>query len=228
MIQQVRLMSCGYNFVSFRFKLNIRGMAHTLANVFRRTLLSQIYGWSIIGLYIDNINHELDRLEGVKEDITTIIANLKKICFVSLNKCNVFKVILKSFKSGPILASHLYVPKDVLIVNYNQYICLVGSDVNIRMEFVIAKDIGYMSALEVQNKYSLYLEGHMILDANYNPIKRVSFNINDSEFDIYMQDSVELIIETNGTVNISNAIKYCCTSFVKCFSEINNFLINIV
>ncbi len=44
MIQQIRLISCGYNFVSFKFKLNVKGMAYTLANVFRRTLLSQISG----------------------------------------------------------------------------------------------------------------------------------------------------------------------------------------
>ncbi len=225
MLTKIKLMACGYNLVSLRFRLNTKGMGHTLANALRRVLLSTVIGWSVIGICIDNVNHELDRIDGIKEDAASILFNVKQIVFTcGLNK-PLFKVLAYATNAGTLLAKHLIVPNGVLIKNGNQKICQISIGSKFRAELIVAQGLGYMCSSEIYNKFKKHLFGHLILDANFNPVKRVSFNIVDSEYNVDLYENIELIIETNGTVNFNKTIKHACSTLTDHFSSINNSML---
>ncbi len=220
MINCIKIVTCGYNLFSLKLKVNIRGMGHTIGNALRRTLLSSGKGWAIIGIKIDKADNELDRLVGIKEDVLSIINNIKKISFMS-TKDNIFKVLISVDNDGPILASNLLLPKGAYVLNNNQYICNVGMLARFRAELTVAKDVGYMNILEVQEKYKDYLDGCIVLDANFSPIKRVSFSVPIIENSIDLQDEVELIIESYNITTMASNVNYCCKMLAKCFMSIN-------
>ncbi len=91
----------------------------------------------------------------------------------------------------------------MLIKNGNQKIWQISIGSKFRTELIVAQGLGYMCSSEIYNKFKKHLFGHLILDANFNPVKRVSFNIVDSEYNVDLYENIELIIETNGTVNFT-------------------------
>jgi len=138
------------------------GQGITLGNTLRRTLLSDLTGYSITGVRINNLKHEFATIEGVREDILEILLNLKDIIFKSsfqfdkqISELN--PIQLKGFLNtkGPIVvtAGMLNLPKSILkIINSNQYICTITDSSDFYLEVDIERGKGYRLVDEIRKK----------------------------------------------------------------------------
>ena len=181
-----------------------KGFGTTLGNALRRVLLSSLQGTAISSIKINGVLHEFSTIEGVREDVTDIIMNLKNVTFnsksnhsqkLSLNVKGPKEVLSSDFEDNPEVE---IIDKDAVIMN-------VDSNREVNLEIFLDVDKGYISAEKNKDNENKSV-GQIILDATYSPVKRVSYNVEnsrigqDTEFDKLILD-----IETNGTVSPDDA-----------------------
>ncbi|PIM95533.1 DNA-directed RNA polymerase subunit alpha [Candidatus Hodgkinia cicadicola] len=224
MLQQIKLISCRYNKFKVGIILNDKNLVQTIGNTLRRVLMSDVVGYVVIGINIDGVYNEVDKINGIKEDVIEVVNNVKRLEFMCQDGRNVFRTVINTSKKGKVLASDIYLPDGVLIFNRNHYICNLGIGIRFRCELVVACSKGYLSASEVQGRYNLCLHGCLALDVDFNPIKQVSFKIIKYEFNVYSQEEAELIIETNGSVDVVEVVFGCCLNLNKNFDSIRDLL----
>src|SRR5258708_28838759 len=98
------------------------GYGHTVGNSLRRVLLSSIEGAAISSIKIDGVNHEFQSIDGVVEDVTDIVLNLKKVLIVS-TKREAISLLVKATKSGAVTAADIQADPNITLVNPEQVIC---------------------------------------------------------------------------------------------------------
>ncbi|MDA9818397.1 DNA-directed RNA polymerase subunit alpha [Flavobacteriaceae bacterium] len=180
-----------------------RGFGVTLGNSLRRVMLSSIYGFAVTSVKIDGVSHEFETLDGVKEDVADILMNIKLLAIKKEDSgpCSL-KLICNS--AGQVMAGSIKTPEDVEIINKDLVICTVneGFSINITMNVECGK--GYVSADSINTKLAI---GYIAIDAIFNPIKRVSYKVEDARVDhVTDYDKLVLDIETNGTISPSDAV----------------------
>jgi DNA-directed RNA polymerase subunit alpha len=181
-----------------------KGFGTTLGNALRRVLLSSLQGTAISSIKINGVLHEFSTIEGVREDVTDIIMNLKNVTFNS--KSNHSQKLSLNVK-GPkeVLSSDFEENPEVEIVDKDAVIMNVDSNREVNLEIFLDINKGYISAEKNKDNENKSV-GQIMLDATYSPVKRVSFNVEnsrigqDTEFDKLILD-----IETNGTVSPDDA-----------------------
>ena len=185
------------------------GQGITLGNALRRTLLSDLSGYSVSGVRINDLKHEFASVEGVREDILEIILNLKEIIFQASLKNENSKI--KSFLNlkGPIIvtAGMLNLPQNFIkIINPNQYICTVTDTSEFYLEIDIEKGKGYRLTDEIRKqqrkeKVRKAKPSTLLIDAIFMPIKKVNYKIkliHDTKGNI--KESLMFEIFTNGSI----------------------------
>jgi DNA-directed RNA polymerase subunit alpha len=209
------------------------GQGITLGNALRRTLLSDLTGYGITGVRINNLKHEFSVIEGMREDILEVILNLKEIVFknVTLTKSDE-KNSLKAFLNvkGPIIvtAGLFQLPENLLkIVNPSQYICTIVDNSEFYLEIDIESGKGYRLIEEnrrqkVENKISSFKPSTLFIDTIFMPIKKVNYKIkliHDSKGNI--KESLILEIQTNGSItpkrSLNEALKILMNLFYSLF-----------
>ncbi|MGH7996753.1 MAG: DNA-directed RNA polymerase subunit alpha, partial [Opitutaceae bacterium] len=118
------------------------GYGHTVGNSLRRVLLSSIEGAAISSIKIDGVNHEFQSIEGVVEDVTDIVLNLKKVLVVS-QKREPISLLIKAAKSGPVTAGDIQADAGIQIVNPDQVICTLDTKRSFEAEIEIKTGRGY-------------------------------------------------------------------------------------
>ncbi|MGC8706172.1 MAG: DNA-directed RNA polymerase subunit alpha, partial [Desulfurella sp.] len=181
------------------------GFATTIGNALRRVLLSSIQGIGIVGIKIEGVEHEFSGVNGVKEDVITIILNLKDVIFKSLSE-NFKECVLKINKKGPgvLKASDIELTSDLKIINPNHYIAQLNDNVDFHAEIYLKKGIGYKQS----NQESANREiGYIPVDALFTPIRRVSFSADKSmERGFYDYERLVLEVETDGSITPKEAL----------------------
>ena len=124
-----------------------RGFGTTLGNALRRILLSSLQGAAITGVQIDGVVHEFSAIPGVREDVTTIVLNLKQVA-IDMQSETPKRMVLKASSAGPVKASQIETPGDVKILNPNLVICHLDEGSELRMEFTVATGKGYVPAVD--------------------------------------------------------------------------------
>jgi DNA-directed RNA polymerase subunit alpha len=187
-----------------------RGFGHTLGNSLRRTLLSSMAGSAITEVAIDGVMHEFSTIEGVQEDVLDILLNLKETS-VELNTSETATVIIE--KEGP---SQLTVADiesngtDVSVFNPEKVIATINEGGKIRMTIRINTGVGYDVA--VSRTVDSETIGSIQLDASFSPIKRVSFTVESARVEQKVNlDRLNIVIETNGSVDAEDAVKRAAT-----------------
>ncbi len=211
-----------------------RGFGNTLGNVLRRILLSSIPGYSITELEIDGITHEYDYKEGLLEDITEIILNLKNLS-ISLDD-NLYESILTIDKKGigPVLASDIKSVDKFNIVDPNYVICnltSLNSSIFMRMKIELGK--GYISSLskidKIKKNSNDLLIGKLFIDSYFSPIKCVSYNVENTRLkDCNGLDKLILNIKTNGTISPELAVRKAANILVNQLNIFVNLDKNII
>lgn len=196
------------------------GQGITLGNSLRRTLLSDLTGFAVVGVRINNVKHEFSTIEGLREDILEILLNLKEIIFKNYSnskiELNNSKVIGFLNVRGPIIltAGMFNLPKNSLkIINPNQYIGTIVDTSEFYLEIDIENGKGYRLVEEnrkknVQLKVSNIKPSTLLLDALFMPIKRVNYKIkliHDTKGNI--KESLHLEIWTNGSISPKRSLQ---------------------
>jgi DNA-directed RNA polymerase subunit alpha len=181
------------------------GYGHTLGNSLRRIILSSLPGVAITSVKISGVNHEFSVLEGVKEDVITILLNLKKVRMrFTTDEPQTMTLKIKGEKV--VTASDLEVPGQVEILTPDQVIAtLTSKNATLEMEIKAEKGLGFM-AKEMVEKNRVDI-GTIALDAIFTPIRRASYEVEDMRVgDRTDFNKLRLNIETDGTVSATAAL----------------------
>ena len=183
-----------------------RGYGTTLGNALRRVLLSSLQGAAIIGVQIDNVVHEFSAIQGVREDVTTIVLNLKQVA-IFMESDTPKRMVLKAKGPGEVKAGQIETSGDTKILNPDLVICTLDDGAEVRMEFTIATGKGYVPA-EAHRPEDAPI-GYIPIDAIYSPVRRVGYQVEDTrEGTVLYYDKLTLDIETDGSVTPEDAVAY--------------------
>ena len=182
-----------------------RGYGVTLGNSLRRILLSSLPGYAITSVKIDGVLHEFSTIQGVKEDVTEIILNLKNV-ILKIHGEGPKTVYIDASGEGVVYAGDIKCDSEVEIINTDHPICTLDKDAHINMELTVAKGRGYVSA-EQNKKLMQPVIGVIAIDSIYTPIKKANYTIDDIRVgqDIGF-DKLTLEVWTNGTISATEAV----------------------
>ncbi len=191
----------------FTFKPLEKGYGVTIGNALRRILLSSLEGYAITGIKVPGVLHEFSTVEGVVEDVSEIILNLKKVRFKKIsdtvdNKINVVIEGQDKFTAGDIgkftSAFEILNPEDV--------VCNLDSGVKFEIELTVEKGRGYLPAED--NKPSEQVFGFIPIDAIFTPIKNVKYSVENTRVEQKTDYEMLVIdIKTDGSIHPENALK---------------------
>ena len=181
------------------------GYGHTLGNSLRRIILSSLPGVAITSVKISGVSHEFSVLDGVKEDVVTILLNLKKIR-MGFSTDEPQTLYLKAKGEKVIQASDLEVPGQVEILTPDEIIATItGKNTVLDMEIKAEKGLGFMPK-EMIDKARVDI-GTIALDCIFTPIRRVSYEVENMRVgDRTDFNKLRISIETDGTVSPSTAL----------------------
>ncbi|MEX0910218.1 MAG: DNA-directed RNA polymerase subunit alpha [Candidatus Paceibacterota bacterium] len=182
------------------------GYGHTLGNSLRRIILSSLPGYTITSIKIKGANHEFATLDGIKEDVITIILNLKKIRFkVVGDEPKTVALNIKGIKD--VTAGDITVSGDIEVVNKDQYIAAVtDKNTTLDIEMTLEKGLGYVPK-EIMQKDKVEI-GTIAMDAIFTPIRRVSYEVDQMRVGNRTDyNKLRLTIETNGDVSPKEALE---------------------
>ena len=183
-----------------------RGFALTLGNALRRVLLSSIQGTAVTAIQIDGVLHEFSSINGVREDVTDIVLNIKSLS-LKLNTNGPKKLILDAKGPGEITAKMINPNPDIEILNPDQVICNLDENSKVYMEFIVNTGKGYVSADKNREKDSPL--GLIPIDSVYSPVKRVSYNVSNTREGLSIDyDKLTMEIETNGSVASDDCLAF--------------------
>ncbi len=182
------------------------GYGHTLGNSLRRIILSSLPGAAITSIKIAGIPHEFSTIKGIKEDVISMILNLKKIKFNILSGDEVV-LTLKKKGVGNVVASDIDIAGQVEILTPDQYIATITeSDAVLQMEITISNGIGYVPR-EVLQKERVPVES-IALDASFSPIVNVSYDVEQMRVgDRTDFNKLVINIETDGSITPKGALE---------------------
>ena len=165
------------HYAKFEFTPLERGFAQTLGTALRRVMLSSMPGSAINSVKITGVMHEFQKIEGIVEDVTQIVLNLKSVVILnhSENKDENKKMELTANKEGVVTAGDIKHDADIEIINPDQVICTLVKGGKIEMELTVSNGRGYVDSKENQKKLDTQV-GVIALDTNYSPIERVAFD----------------------------------------------------
>ncbi len=205
---KVLMLESNNNYGKFEFKPLEPGYGITVGNALRRVLLSSLEGYAISSIRIDGVKHEFDTIPGVKEDVTNIILNLKKVDLkqtvedTDFEKATITVSGTEVFTAGDISKAL----SGFEVLNPDLVICHLDPDASFTIVLTINKGRGWVPAEE--NEVPGDDINTLAIDSIYTPIKNVKYTIENFRVD-QKTDYDKLIIEitTNGSINPKDALK---------------------
>ena len=201
----------------FTFKPLEKGYGVTVGNALRRILLSSLEGYAITGIKIPGVLHEFSAVEGVVEDVSELILNLKmvrfkKIAEVADNKINISLKNTKEFKAGDI--NKFTTAFEIL--NPELLICHMDESINFEIELTIEKGRGYVSSEE--NTLVDQVADYIAIDSIFTPIKNVKYSVENTRVEQKTDyEQLVLDIETDGSIHPEVALKGAANILIKHF-----------
>ena len=182
-----------------------RGFGTTVGNSLRRVLLSSLEGSAITQIKIRGANHEFSSIEGVLEDVTDIVLNVKSLVVKNYSDDNMKVITVEKNTAGPITGSDMQTSGDVEIINKDHVLCTLTADVPFMMEMVVENGRGYVPATE-QNSREQEI-GIIPVDAVFSPVTRVRYQVDETRVGQKTNfDKLTLEIWTNGSVSPNMAL----------------------
>lgn len=183
------------------------GYGHTLGNSLRRIILSSIPGSAIVSVKIDGVSHEFSTLSGVKEDVISIILNLKKVRLKVLdNQSHTLSLTAKGLTE--VTAKDIQTPGQVEVLNPGQKIAeITDKSARLDMEITVDTGLGYVPK-EIIQKERVDI-GTIALDAVFTPIRRVNYEVENMRVgDRTDFNRLRIMIETDGTLTPREALEH--------------------
>ena len=210
---QVRKLETSANYGKFDIEPLDPGFGTTLGNTLRRVLLSSLWGAAVTSIQIDGVAHEFTAIPHVKEDVTEVILNIKRLRLKSFTEDPV-TLLLDVKGPAEVKASHIQASSDVEIVNPDLYICTLASKGHLRMELNVEKGKGYVPA--ERNKREGQPIGVIPIDSIFSPVEKANFIVEKTRVG-QSTDYDRLIIEvwTDGTMSPEEAVSHSAELFTK-------------
>ena len=200
------------------------GFGYTLGNSLRRTLLSSIPGAAVTSVKLEGVLHEFTTNEGVKEDITEVILNIKNLV-VSSQFDEPVTMYLRKQGPGPVTAADIQPPAGVEIFNPELYIASLNDKGKLDMELVVEQGRGYISA--ANNKASGGEIGRIPIDSIYSPVLKVTYKVEATRVEQRTDfDSLVLDVETKGSIVPRDAIASAGATLVELFGLARELNVN--
>jgi len=191
------------------------GFGYTLGNSLRRTLLSSIPGAAVTSIRVAGALHEFTTLEGVKEDLTDIVLNIKNLVLSSDNDEPTVAYIRKS-GSGTVTGADVAVPAGVEVHNPDLHIATLNSKANLEIELTIERGRGYVTA--VQNKQVGAEIGRIPVDSIYSPVLRVTYKVEATRVEQRTDfDRLIVDVETKKSISPRDAVASAGKTLVELF-----------
>ncbi len=181
------------------------GYGHTLGNSLRRIILSSLPGAAVTSVKIEGVEHEFSTMDGVREDVVTILLNLKKLRFEVLTG-EAQTVTLNIRGPKRVTGEDLKLPGQVRLLNPNSYLCELTGKGGIEMTFTVERGLGYV-AREALKKDRVEI-GEISVDAIFSPIRRVNYEVENMRVgDRTDFNRLRISIETDGTLSPRQALE---------------------
>src|SRR5436190_9771234 len=180
------------------------GYGHTVGNSLRRVLLSSLEGAAITSIKVDGAMHEFATIDGVVEDVTDIVLNLKKVLFKAHTRDSQ-TLLLSVNKEGEVLASDIQLNQNVELVNPNQHICTLDKKRKFEMELEVKVGRGFLPGDE--NKKPNQAIGVIAIDSLFSPVIRVRYAVENARVG-QRTDYDRLLLEvwTDGRISPDDAL----------------------
>jgi len=188
-----------------------RGFGYTLGNALRRILLSSMEGAAVVEAQIDGVVHEYSAIDGVQEDVLDILLNMKGIA-VKLHDLDEVVLTLNKEGVGPVTAADIQLPHNVEVVNPDHVIAnLTGG--NLAITFKVVKGRGYSPSNTRQSAEDEDRAiGQLYIDASFSPINMVTYAVESARVENRTDlDKLIIDVDTDGTLEAEDAIKYAST-----------------
>jgi DNA-directed RNA polymerase subunit alpha len=205
------------NYASYDIEPLEAGYGSTLGNSLRRVLLSSLSGAAITSIKIDGVQHEFQDVPGVKEDVTDIVLNVKRLRLRSFSDRPVTMRLEVSGERN-ITGADIQTPSTVEIVNPDVHICTVDdNNTHFEMEMVVEAGKGYVPAESKEDQPI----GQIPVDAIFTPVERVSYTVSNTRVgQMTNYDKIVLQIWTDGTVTPDEALRQASHILVQHFQMI--------
>jgi DNA-directed RNA polymerase subunit alpha len=180
------------------------GFGYTLGNSLRRTLLSSIPGAAVTSVRIEGVLHEFSSIEGVKEDVTDIVLNLKDLV-LRCHSDEPVEIFLGGEGPGEITADFITAPSEVEILNRDLHIATLNRKGRVEMYLTVERGRGYVTA--ERNKKPDMPIGVIPVDSIYSPVVRVTYRVEATRVEqMTNYDKLVLDVETDGSVTPGEAL----------------------
>jgi len=181
-----------------------RGYGTTLGNSMRRIMLSSLPGAAVTSVHIEGILHEFDNIEGVKEDITEIILNIKNLSIrVHGNEPKTLRIEAEG--EGSVTAGDLIADADVEILNPEMHIATLAAGARLNMEMNVLQGRGYVAA--ENNKTPAMPIGVIPVDSIFTPVKKVSYTVGNTRVgQMTDYDKLTMEVYTDGSIKPEEAL----------------------
>jgi DNA-directed RNA polymerase subunit alpha len=192
-----------------------RGYGTTLGNALRRILLSSLPGTAVTSIKISGVQHEFTTIPGVKEDVTDIVLNIKKI-ISKLHSNGPKTVYIECVGPCEVTAGDIKADGELEILNPDLHIATLGPDATLNMEMTLNHGRGYVSA--DRNKTAQTVIGVIPVDSIYTPVRKVNYTVENTRVGNMTDfDKLTLEIWTDGTISARDAVslgaKILCDHF---------------
>ena len=194
------------NYGKFELEPLEKGFGLTLGNALRRVMLSSLPGSAITSINIEGVNHEFETIDGIYEDVTTIVLNLKNVIVKNLSDEEQVLTI-NTNKEGIVTAGDIECPTDVEIINKDQVICTIVKGGKLNMEITVGNGRGYVRAEANKKLLKKAKVGTISMDSNYSPIERVNYEVEEARVGQSTNyDKLIMEIWTDGSMRAEEAI----------------------
>lgn len=199
-----------------------RGFGTTIGNALRRVLLSSLPGSTASSVKIEGVHHEFQTLEGVYEDVTTIILNLKGVVFKNHSKET--KVLhLHADKEGEVTAADIEETADVEVVNKDKVIAHLSEGATLDMDITVTNGRGYVKSEEIERIFEINKIGEIAIDSAYSPVERVSYKVEPARVGQNENyDKLVIDIWTNGAIKPEEAIALASRILIEHLNVLTN------
>ncbi len=199
-----------------------RGFGTTIGTALRRVMLSSLPGCAITSVKIDGVLHEFQKIEGVYEDVTSIVLALKGI--VLKNHTEEDKVIhLSKSTPGPVLAGDIETDADLEVINKDLVICNLVEGGKINMEMTVSNGKGYVDSKENQAKLTDKKVGVIAIDSLYSPVELVGYEVENARVGHNENyDKLIMHVTTNGSITPEEAMALSAKILIEHFNIVTD------
>ena len=181
-----------------------RGFGLTLGNALRRVLLSSLQGAAVTSMQINGVLHEFSSLQGVREDMTDIVLNVKLLA-LRMHGAGPKRMTLAASGPGEVTAAKIEAGHGIEIIDPGVVICTLDEKAKIGMEFTVQTGKGYVAAS--QNRPEDAPIGFVPVDALYSPVRKVAYKVENTRVgQVTDYDKLTMRVETDGTVAPEDAV----------------------